>query len=46
MEEGSAFKILTEKPAGKRLLGMHSSRGEDNARINLKEMGVSTGMLD
>ena len=37
MEEGrNAFKILTGKPLGKRLLGRPGRRWEDNIRINLK----------
>ena len=43
MEEGrSAFKILTDSPAGKRPLGMPRRRWEDNIRINRKEIGIST----
>ena len=41
-EEGrSAFKILTDKPTGKRPLGRPSRRWEDNIRINLKEIGIN-----
>ena len=41
MEEGrSDFKILTGKPAGKRLLGRPSLRWEDNSRMDLKEIGI------
>ena len=37
MEEGrSAFKILTGKSTGKRLLGRPRRRWEDNIRMNLK----------
>ena len=43
MEEGrSAFKILSDKPIGKRTLGMPSRRWKDNIRMDLKEIGVST----
>ena len=43
MEEGrSAFKILTGIPAGNRPLGRSRSRWEDNSRMNLKEIGIST----
>ena len=43
MEEGrSAFKILTGKPTGKRSLGKPRCRWEDNIRMDLKEMGIST----
>ena len=45
MEEGrSAFKILTGKTTGKRPLGRHRRRWEDNIRMGLKEIEyVSTG---
>ena len=39
---GSAFNILTDKPARKRLLGEPRRRWEDNIRMNLKEIRVST----
>ena len=40
MEEGrSAFKILTEKPTGKRLSGILRRRWEDNIRMGLKRNG-------
>ena len=43
MEEGrSAFKILTDKPTGKRPLGSPKRRWEDNIRMDLKEMGINT----
>ena len=34
----SAFKILTGNPTGKRPLGMHRRRWEDNIRMKLKEI--------
>ena len=38
MEEGrSAFKILTDKPIGKRPLGRH------NVRMDLEEIGIKAG---
>ena len=41
MEESrSAFKIVTGKPTGKRLLGRPT--WENNVRMNLKEIGIST----
>ena len=44
MEEGrSAFKILTGKPTGKRLLGRPKRRGEDNIRMDLEELGINVG---
>jgi hypothetical protein len=43
MEEGrSAFKILTDKPTGKRPLGRHRHRWEDIIRMDLKEIGINT----
>ena len=43
MEEGrNAFKILTDKPTGKRPLGRPSGRWEDNIRMDVKEIGVGT----
>ena len=43
MEEGwSVLKILTGTPAGKRHLGIPRHRWEDNIRMDLKEIGIST----
>jgi hypothetical protein len=43
MEEGrSAFKILTDKPTGKRPLGRPRRRWEDNIRMDLKEICINT----
>ena len=43
MEEGrSPFNILTGKPSGKRPLGRPRRRWEDDIRVNLKEIGIST----
>ena len=43
-EEGrSAFKILTGKPTGKRPLGRHRRRWEDNIRMDLEEICINTG---
>ena len=43
MEEGrSVFKILTDKPIGKRPLARPRHRQEDNIRMDLKEMGINT----
>jgi hypothetical protein len=39
-EEGSAFKILTGKPTGKRPLGKRRRGWEDTIRIGLKEVGI------
>ena len=41
-KDRSAFKILTGKPGGKRSLGWPRLRLEDNVRMDLKEIGVST----
>ena len=41
-EVGSAFKILTDTPAGKILLGRLRRRWEDNIKIDLKEIGINT----
>ena len=44
MEEGrSAFKMLTDKPTGKRTLGMPRRRQEDNIRMDLEEIGINAG---
>ena len=41
MEEGrSAFKILTGKSTGKISLGRPRRRWEDNARMDLQEIGI------
>ena len=46
MEEGrNAFKILTGKPTGKRPLGKPKNRWEDNIRLDLKEICVSSKHL-
>ena len=41
LESRSAFKILTGKPTGKRLLRKPRRRWEDNNRIDLKEIGIN-----
>jgi len=42
MEEGrSVFKILSGKPTGKRPLGRHRHRWEDNIRMDLKEISIN-----
>ena len=41
-KDRSAFKILTGKPTGKRLLGRPRRRWEDNIRMDLKELGINT----
>ena len=43
MEESrSAFRILTGKPTGKRLLGRPRRTCKDNIRTDLKEISVNT----
>ena len=42
MEEGrSAFKILTDTPAGKRPLERLRRRWENNIKMDLKEIGIN-----
>ena len=46
MEQGrSAFKMLTVKPTGKRPLGRHRLRWEDNIRMVLEEIVVNARNL-
>ena len=46
MEKGrSAFKILTNTPAGKRPLGIPRRTWEGNIRMYLKEIGINTRNL-
>ena len=42
-EDRSAFKILTDKPTGKRPLGRLRHRREDNIRMDLEEIGINAG---
>ena len=43
MKEGrNALKSLTDKPTGKRSSGRPRRRWEDNIRMNLEEIGIST----
>ena len=41
-DDGNAFKILTGKLTGKRPLGRHRRRWEDNIRMDRKEIGINT----
>ena len=41
-EARSAFKILTDTPAGKRTSGRPRRRWNDNIRMFLKEIGTNT----
>ena len=44
MEEGKrAFKILADKPTGKRPLGRPRRRWKDNIRMHLEEIGINAG---
>ena len=46
MEEGGrAFKIITGKFTGKRLLGRPRRRWEENIRMDIKEIGINTRNL-
>ena len=46
MEEGrGAFKLLTGKPTGKKVLGSTKPRWEDNIRMNFIEIGVNTHIV-
>ena len=42
-ETRCAFKIVTGKPTGKRLLGRPRRRWEDNIRMDLEEIGINAG---
>ena len=39
----NAFKIVTGKPTGKRILRRPKFRWEDNIRMDLKEIGINAG---
>ena len=41
-EGRSTFKIVTRKPTGKRHLGRPKHRWENNIRMDLKEISIST----
>ena len=41
----SAFKSLTGKPTGKRLIGRPKLRWKDNIRMVFKEIGINTRNL-
>jgi hypothetical protein len=45
-EERKVFKVLVEKPEGKRPLGRPRRRWEDGMRIYLKEIGLGGCGLD
>ena len=46
MEESrSSFKILIDKPTGKRPLGRPRRRWEDNIKMDLEEIGINAGKL-
>ena len=50
MKEGrswSTFKLLTDKPSGKKPLGRPRCRREDNIRMELKDIGINmSGLVD
>ena len=39
----SVFKILTDKPTGKRPLGRPRRRWEESIRMDLEEIGINAG---
>jgi hypothetical protein len=42
MEEGrGVYRVLVGKPEGKRPLGRPRHRGEDNIKLDLREMGIN-----
>jgi hypothetical protein len=41
-EKGNAYRIFVEKPEGKRPLGRHRCRWEDDIKTDLTETGWST----
>jgi len=43
-KKSNAHKILIQKPEGKRPLGRHRYRWEDNIKLDLKEIGRGCGM--
>jgi hypothetical protein len=41
MEEGrGVYRVLIERPEGERSLGRPGRRGEDNIKMDLKEIGI------
>jgi hypothetical protein len=40
-EKRNAYRVFVEKPEGKRPLGRHTHRWEDNIKMYLKEKGWS-----
>ena len=46
-ERIGAYKVLVVKPEGKRALGRLRSRGKDNIKMDLREVGweVRTGLM-
>jgi hypothetical protein len=38
-ENGNVYRILVEKPEGKRPLGRHMRRWEDHFKMDLREIG-------
>jgi hypothetical protein len=43
----NAYKILVEKPVGKRLLGIHRYRCQDSITVDIREIGwgMWTGLI-
>jgi hypothetical protein len=44
-ERRSVYRVLVEKPEGKRPLGRPRRRWEDNIKIDLLKVGVRTGLI-
>jgi hypothetical protein len=42
-EKRGVCRVMVEKPEGKRPLGRHRRRWEDNTEMDLQEVGVWTG---
>ena len=43
-KKDSSFRIITGKPTGKRPLGKTRRRWEDNIRMDVKEIGIHSGI--
>jgi hypothetical protein len=47
MGEGrGTYRVLIGRPGGKRPLGKHRRKWEDNIKMDLREMGIDGGELD
>jgi len=43
-ERMGAYRVLVRKPEGKRPLGRHKRRREDNIKMDLQEVGWGKGL--